>query len=779
MKQKIFCTSLSALNTSATQYLCPTTLSAPAAAFLDSAVCFPIGGVLSNLKARHYGTHTSGNYAYSIVNEAGTELLSVTVNLATGTTVVSDADEVEITAGTLIAIKSVPGSPSIGQYAWLSFDFTPATDQRIILGSNAGASDLPVHATTPYYLFANGPDNAGNTNEISNYFPIAGTVKSLFVHLGTAPGADQSRTLSISINGSIVGAPSVTISGTDTEGNNAADIAINPGDTISIKCLSTSAAALSRVHCGIVVQPTTNGQFPIMSGSYGYNLHTTNTGYLLLSTPLQDPTSSTYIRTLGSDDFAIVGAVAKLSGTAGDGKSYTIQLQENNADTDPNFEMVIGGASDTTDSIAPGTYSLTPAGGQGMRWEIVPSGTPTGRYVWISAVGYIAPTEGGTETPITPAGEVTPSGSLSKQITILLSSALQPSGLISKQSPRAFAGALEPAGALGTMRAVLANLSGSIALAGAITKQAGKSIAGSIASAGAFAKQIARSLAGSLGLSGAIANSRTIMMSLAGSLTPTKALATARRYVRSFAGVISMHSARGEHTGASYNISFDGLIAPIGAIAKSTWKSFLGLLTPNSSGATEIIKTYILGISGAITATGNVVKRTARSFAGVLGLAGELATTGAETIYFLAVSGVIQPTGARLRQISKGLSSAITPIGAFARKVTASRAFAGGITPSGLLDTLKAKAIRLSGAILPRGTLRKSTAKPLSGSIAMAGSIAKSIAKALAGIIEYARSFAAELLGLSGTTPARRTYIVPAESRVFVIYAESRTYEAV
>jgi hypothetical protein len=225
-------------------------------------------------------------------------------------------------------------------------------------------------------------------------------------------------------------------------------------------------------------------------------------------------------------------------------------------------------------------------------------------------------------------------------------------------------------------------------------------------------------------------------------------------------GVISMHSARTTYgSGASYNISLDGLIAPLGAIAKRIGKGLAGVIVPSSSGAAEIIKNYVLALSGAIAPVGALAKRNLVAFSGSLVPVGSAIVGGVQKITELVVGGIIQPAGALLKATGKSVAGMLTPIKGFARSVVAFREFSGTITPSAILDVLKARAIYLSGMILPSSMLTKTIGKNFVGSITAPGVLIKSIARTLTGIIASAGVLARRYLGVN--VGARTSSVVP------------------
>lgn len=115
-----------------------------------------------------------------------------------------------------------------------------------------------------------------------------------------------------------------------------------------------------------------------------------------------------------------------------------------------------------------------------------------------------------------------------------------------------------------------------------------------------------------------------------------------------------------------------GIIAPAGALVKSTIKSFVGAVAPAGSITKKTKKTF----AGEITPTGTF----ASHFIGALAVAGQLVmagTVGMVTTFRSALSGALQMGGTLSKFIKRTLNGIIAPIG------TLTRVFSGGIIAQG------------------------------------------------------------------------------------------------
>lgn len=158
--------------------------------------------------------------------------------------------------------------------------------------------------------------------------------------------------------------------------------------------------------------------------------------------------------------------------------------------------------------------------------------TPAGE---LAAVRALLHTVDGTVTPAgalqrapakVAAGTVTPAGAIARDVGKVATGAVSPTGALTKASTRALTGTVTPSGTLSALRTYLRAVAGTvglsgavvalrdvisqavagaIALGGALTKRAGKSLAGSVASTGTSTRAVWKVVAGELVLSGVVA----------------------------------------------------------------------------------------------------------------------------------------------------------------------------------------------------------------------------------------------------------------------------------
>jgi len=263
------------------------------------------------------------------------------------------------------------------------------------------------------------------------------------------------------------------------------------------------------------------------------------------------------------------------------------------------------------------------------------------------------PAAGGSTTPISVAGSMTPAGALVRQTGHLTAGSVTPTGGATKRTSRTLAGTTTPTGAilkllgrlmvggttpassLATIRTRLLAVAGGIAPAGAVAKLTGKPVAGTTTPAGAMTRRTAKTMAGSATPTGVVASIRTRLLAIAGSVTPAGQLA--------------------RQTGKAVG----GAVAPAGSLTRSLARRLTGSVTP--TGGLSTARTKLLALLGGITPTGLVTKRTARM------LGGTVTPTGTPTKRIGRMfAGATNPMGAVLKLVGHLLAGSVTPVGAVA-----------------------------------------------------------------------------------------------------------------
>jgi hypothetical protein len=102
---------------------------------------------------------------------------------------------------------------------------------------------------------------SSNEDPRATLIPLNATVKAVYVRLTAAPGSGKSWTLTLRKNASDQASSAVTISDSATTGNvTGLNIAIAPGDYVTIKSAPTSIPAAANFQIGLLIQPNNDGE---------------------------------------------------------------------------------------------------------------------------------------------------------------------------------------------------------------------------------------------------------------------------------------------------------------------------------------------------------------------------------------------------------------------------------------------------------------------------------------------------------------------------------------
>lgn len=161
--------------------------------------------------------------------------------------------------------------------------------------------------------------------------------------------------------------------------------------------------------------------------------------------------------------------------------------------------------------------TLTAAAAQESTATFDGSGARTG-----IIVAYKISASGGTTTPISLSGAVTPAGALARQTGKPLAGSTTPTGAALRQTLKTLAGSTSPVGAL--TRNVAKAFAGAVTPTGTLVRQPGKALGGAVAPAGSVTRLVGKALTGGVSPSGVLA--KVLGRLLGGSIAPAGALAT-------------------------------------------------------------------------------------------------------------------------------------------------------------------------------------------------------------------------------------------------------------
>jgi hypothetical protein len=207
---------------------------------------------------------------------------------------------------------------------------------------------------------------------------------------------------------------------------------------------------------------------------------------------------------------------------------------------------------------------------------------------------------------VTVAGTLATAGALSKEPRKVLAGVLSTAGAVSREPRRVLAGTLTTAGALTAIKTVLKDLgTNTLTTAGALARQTGKVLVGTQATTGVLTKQAQKPLGGTVTTAGALAAIKTALISLAGTLTTAGALQ--RQPGKALGGTVS--TAGGLVREVRRTLA--GTLSSAGTLTRSTQKSMGGTLTAAGALASEILGHLVNLIRMVISGSGQPTYGTA------------------------------------------------------------------------------------------------------------------------------------------------------------------------
>lgn len=342
----------------------------------------PAAGVLKNF----YIKLTSGNpgagnsWIFTIYVNNATTGISVTIS-DTNTTGQDITNSFTVAAGDTISVAiTSTGSPDTSNPSW-NCQFNPSVADNTILMGTTGTGNI---ADARFSHLVGNAGVSATENQVQQVIPVAGTIKSLYVILDGAPGASTSWVLTIR-NGGTNKLVTVTISGTDTTGNDVANmVSVAAGDVVSIGiAIGSGSPTASVMRWGMVFVPAISGHFIFMQSSQTSYTGGTTTDYALPNAQLAHNTTESQ-RRMVFPVLNIKAIYAWLASAPGAGKSYVFTVRRTGVDT--GLTTTIADAD--TAMSASGNISI--ANGDLIGTSIVPAGSPAailGKISYLATIG--------------------------------------------------------------------------------------------------------------------------------------------------------------------------------------------------------------------------------------------------------------------------------------------------------------------------------------------------------------------------------------------------------
>lgn len=364
----------------------------------------PISEAGNLLRLRVYLSRApgTGNSVTYVINKNGSNTsLSLTISdSATSGEVVST---VAVSAGDLLTVEDSCSTALTAFSGVFLTEFDPTTANRFsypaaLDGSSApgtiGAASVPYYSPLLFGGVSPSTTNAiGTTQSIS---PLIGTLRTLYVHLQTAPGATKSWDFVVVRNGSEEATSVLNIAGTSTSGSvTGLSIGVSAGDVLVFKVkTATNTPASTRVGFAITLEPTTAGQFAV-GGEFSGNPSTSVATFFSDGQSAQGNNRTTEANDSSSmSRWPSPKAALKYSAfyvtlntAPSSGKSWTFVSRKAGSDGSLTFSI-----SDTATSNSDLTHSDSPSLDELMGWKVTPIGAPTnmGGLMWAIAVETVA-----------------------------------------------------------------------------------------------------------------------------------------------------------------------------------------------------------------------------------------------------------------------------------------------------------------------------------------------------------------------------------------------------
>lgn len=251
----------------------------------------------------------------------------------------------------------------------------------------------------------------------------------------------------------------------------------------------------------------------------------------------------------------------------------------------------VGAVHAQTDDFGSSGNAIGSAAGTGADMTLtvtLPSGT-TDLLLFVQVLSE-ATGGGGTTHDQAVTGSLALAGALSKVVLKTTAGSVGAAGALSKRPTRTVSGSTTPTGAL--------------------VKRPTRTLAGTVTSAGALRRLAAKLLSGSVTPSGALARAPSKV--LTGSTTPTGTLTALRSYLRAFSGSVAASGVLA--TLRLYARALTGTVTPVGTVTRRVDKSLGGTIAPTGGASRVIWKT----LEGGMLVAGGLTKRTDKILAGVL-----------------------------------------------------------------------------------------------------------------------------------------------------------------
>lgn len=251
--------------TAATNYLTAMGRSTIAATEPAQSQVVAAAGVIDKLYFS-CSTAFTGSHAITLFkNGVATGITATLTNPVAGATVTDLSNTVSVVAGDIISYRLVTTSASAIPFLFYGVSFTPTTAGQFFI---AVSYSVNASASAVNYIYPVGDGGAGYsaTPDARRAYIRAATLVGIYAAANTAPGAGQSRSVQVRINGANLASAAV-ISGTNTAGNITGLSQDISAATVEMLTTPTGTPAASAVKMGllmVVTEPPSSGNMLMM-----------------------------------------------------------------------------------------------------------------------------------------------------------------------------------------------------------------------------------------------------------------------------------------------------------------------------------------------------------------------------------------------------------------------------------------------------------------------------------------------------------------------------------
>lgn len=342
------------------------------------------GGTISKLYVEIAGAPgASKSYDFTLMVDNSASALTCQISGAAATTCSDTSNSVSVSAGQTVSLRCVPtGTPTARAAMWTTMYAGSTTGESLMFGTTTanptGGEFMSLHGVV------GGSDNLETDKRL--VWPMAGTVKKLYVELATAPGAGTSRTFTVRDNGAN-SSLTCTISGASdkTCNDTSNSFTFNAAEFAALTMSNSGAPASSAARWGVVVLADTAGQFPIVMSSQ--NNMADATEYARATATDDDPDTTESNHTLLAQSCTLQAAYVAINTAPGAGKTWDFTVMKEGSGT-TNTCQVAGGSATTCNITG---QSVSVADGDTIDWKYVPAGSPTlNKLKQLAIQGFIA-----------------------------------------------------------------------------------------------------------------------------------------------------------------------------------------------------------------------------------------------------------------------------------------------------------------------------------------------------------------------------------------------------